>query len=314
MHSKWPERNKLHLENSMTNRSDGGRGGGETRGPFPASTLREQPWRATETDHGPFERRRGGDRRGLEEMSVAAGTEAEKGRRRRAGRRKADLSTTKAQATLTGRTRVLVKRFREPLIGLTLAGVAAPLINAGLATPRAAEPEGADATEPGTLPAAGVRDLEGEVGDYWAEAAEAVVRDQTIEGAAVRYGISAELAQKIYDAAAEHDIEPDVAYGLVFVESTFRERAVSHVGARGLAQVMPRTAQWLDPTVRTADLFDPEVNLDLGFRYLRQMIDKYDGNVHNALTAYNRGPGTVDRILRRGGNPDNGYAGKVLGG
>jgi hypothetical protein len=304
----------------MTNRNDGDwGGGGESRGPFPESSWREQPWRATETEHGPFERRRAGDRRGLEgALEAAATAEAaatSAGRRRRSGRRKADVLTSDAQATLKGRTRVLVKRFREPLIGLTLAGVAAPLINAGVVNPEEAETEAeADAAESGTMVATGARDLEGEVGDYWAEAAEEVVRGQTIQGATVRYGISSELAQKIYDAAARHEIEPDVAFGLVFVESTFRERAVSHVGARGLAQVMPRTAQWLDPTVRTADLFDPELNLDLGFRYLRQMIDKYDGNVHNALTAYNRGPGTVDRILRRGGNPDNGYAGKVMAG
>jgi hypothetical protein len=303
----------------MTNRNDGDRGGGgESRGPFPESSWREQPWRATETEHGPFERRRAGDRRGLEGALAAATAEAtdtSEGRRRRSGRRKADVLTSDAQATLKGRTRVLVKRFREPIIGLTLAGVAAPLINAGVANPEEAETEAeADAAEPGTMVATDARDLEGEVGDYWAEAAEEVVRGQTIEGATVRYGISSELAHKIYDAAARHEIEPDVAFGLVFVESTFRERAVSHVGARGLAQVMPRTARWLDPTVRTADLFDPELNLELGFRYLRQMIDKYDGNVHNALTAYNRGPGTVDRILRRGGNPDNGYAGKVMAG
>jgi hypothetical protein len=305
----------------MTNRNDGDRGGGggESRGPFPESSWREQPWRATETEHGPFERRRAGDRRGLEGALEAAATaeaaETSEGRRR-SGRRKADVLTSNAQATLKGRTRVLVKRFREPLIGLTLAGVAAPLINAGVTNPEEAEPEAeqARAAEAGTMVATGARDLEGDVGDYWAEAAEEVVRGQTIEGATVRYGISSELAQKIYDAASRHEIEPDVAFGLVFVESTFRERAVSHVGARGLAQVMPRTAQWLDPTVRTADLFDPELNLELGFRYLRQMIDKYDGNVHNALTAYNRGPGTVDRILRRGGNPDNGYAGKVMAG
>jgi hypothetical protein len=308
----------------MTNRiNDGWGSGGERRGPFPESSWREQPWRATETEHGPFERRRAGDRRGLEsalrEADAAEAAEASpgsEGRRRRTGRRKADVLTSDAQATLKGRTRVLVKRFREPIIGLTLAGVAAPLINAGVANPEGAEPatEQPGEAEAGTAVATENRDLEGEVGDYWAEAAEEVVRGQTIDGAAVRYGISPKLAEKIYDAASRHEIEPDVAYGLVFVESTFRERAVSHVGARGLAQVMPRTAQWLDPTVRTADLFDPETNLDLGFRYLRQMIDKYDGNVHNALTAYNRGPGTVDRILKRGGNPDNGYAGKVMAG
>jgi len=57
-----------------------------------------------------------------------------------------------------------------------------------------------------------------------------------------------------------------------------------------------------------------ETNLRVGFRYLRYLIDKYDGNVRLALTAYNRGPGTVDRLLRQGRNPDNGYAGKVLSG
>lgn len=288
-------------------------GSTERRGaaPFPEPQAREQPWRADETEHGPFERRRGGDRRATEggaEEDVAPSE-----RRRHWGRRKADVLTSDAQSTLTGRSRLLVRRFREPLIGLTLAGVAAPLI-AALTAPE--DIDSTAVTDPSATDAAlaGTRDLDEEVGDYWSEAAEVMVREQTIEGATVRWGISTELATKIYDAASRHDIEPDVAYGLVFVESTFRERAVSHVGARGLAQVMPRTARWLDPTVNTRDLFDPEVNLELGFRYLRQMIDKYDGNVENALTAYNRGPGTVDRVLRRGGNPDNGYAGKVLEG
>jgi soluble lytic murein transglycosylase-like protein len=291
--------------------------GAEERGPFPALRGREHPWKATEVEHGPFERRRAGDRRtvGLTE-SAAADLAAEeageaRGRRKQWGRRKADVLTSSAQSTLTARSRVLVRRFREPLIGLTLAGVAVPLINAGLALPEEADP--ADVLDADRA-VAGERDLEGEVGDYWAESAESVVRAQTIEGAAVRYGITPDLAEKIYDAATRHDIEPDVGFGLVYVESTFRERAVSHVGARGLAQVMPRTAQWLDPTITVRDLYDPETNLELGFRYLRQMIDKYNGDVFKALTAYNRGPGTVDRILRRGGNIDNGYAGKVMAG
>jgi hypothetical protein len=295
----------------MTDRSPGMSGEMGT-GPFPALRGREHPWKATEVEHGPFERRRAADRRTepLAEESAAAQTGEARVRRQRMGRRKSDVLTSSAQHTLTARGRVLVRRFREPLIGLTLAGVAVPLINAGLMLE---ESESADALD-ADLAVAGERDLEGEVGDYWAESAESVVRGQTIEGAAVRYGITPELAEKIYDAATRHDIEPDVGFGLVFVESTFRERAVSHVGARGLAQVMPRTAQWLDPTVTVRDLYDPETNLDLGFRYLRQMIDKYDGDLFKALTAYNRGPGTVDRILRRGGNIDNGYAGKVMAG
>ena len=76
--------------------------------------------------------------------------------------------------------------------------------------------------------------------------------------------------------------------------------------------MMPRTAAWLIPGTRTADLSDRETNLRLGFRYLDQMIDKYKGDVRLALLAYNRGPGTVDKVLKRGGDPDNGYADKVL--
>lgn len=293
--------------------TSGARDRRESQGPFPELRGREHPWLPTEIEHGPFERRRAGDRR----AAAAAGRSvdeierAARQRRHHWGRRKSDVLTTDARKTLTGRSRLLVRRFRQPLIGLTLAGLAAPLLYAGL--PLAEEGEAEDETDREARPS-GERDLDDEVGDYWAESAEALVRDRTIEGAAVRYGISRDMAEQIYDAATRYDIEPDMAYGLVFVESTFRERAVSHVGARGLAQVMPRTAQWLDPTVTVRDLYDPEVNLDLGFKYLRQLIDKYDGDAFKALTAYNRGPGTVDRILRRGGNIDNGYAGKVLAG
>ena len=77
---------------------------------------------------------------------------------------------------------------------------------------------------------------------------------------------------------------------------------------------MPRTAKWLRPGTAADDLYDRHVNLSLGFKYLNQLIDKYDGDVKLALLAYNRGPGTVDKILKRGGNPDNGYARKVMDG
>lgn len=279
-------------------------------GPFPAQQGGEHPWEASETRRGPFERRNAHDRRGPspeEDMEASSSEE----RRRRWGRRKADVLSTDAQNTLTEASRSFVRRFREPIIGLTLAGVAAPLINAGV-NPAAGTKEASGETEDAAVDAE--RDLEREVGDYWAESEADVIRAHTIEGAMTRWGIDAELSEKIYDYAEKNDIEPDMAYGLVFTESTFRERAVSHVGARGLTQLMPRTAKWLDPTVDTRDLFDPDTNLDIGFRYLRQLIDKYEGDVEKALTAYNRGPGTVDRILKRGGNPDNGYAGKVLAG
>jgi soluble lytic murein transglycosylase-like protein len=85
------------------------------------------------------------------------------------------------------------------------------------------------------------------------------------------------------------------------------------VGAIGLTQLMPATAKWFHRGVTRSDLRNPDVNLSIGFRYLHELIDKYDGNTDLALTAYNRGPGTVDRVLKRGGNPDNGYAAMVMG-
>jgi soluble lytic murein transglycosylase-like protein len=139
-------------------------------------------------------------------------------------------------------------------------------------------------------------------------------RDRYVTAAVTEHGISDELAADIFDIARQEGVDPDVALGLVRTESTFNERAVSGVGARGLTQVMPRTARGIMPGTRAEQLFDRRTNLSLGFRYLDQLLDKYRGNIKLALTAYNRGPGTVDRVLERGGDPDNGYAGKVLGG
>ena len=284
-------------------------------GPFPG-VSHERPWESAETDHGPFERRRAGDRRGPN-LDVREGEDAVEatGRRSRSSRRRADLLETDSGGLFSGDKARLMRRVREPLIGLTLAGVAVPLVNAGV-NPGEDGPrlEGEAEADMSATATAERGDLDEAVGDYWAESEEEVVRASTIEGAITRYGIDRDLAEKIFDAAVRHEIEPDVAYGLVNTESTFRDRAVSHVGARGLTQVMPRTAKWLDPTISTSELFNQDKNLDLGFKYLRMMIDKYGGDVENALTAYNRGPGTVDKILKRGGNPDNGYAGKVLGG
>ncbi|HET6230485.1 MAG TPA: lytic transglycosylase domain-containing protein [Longimicrobiaceae bacterium] len=126
------------------------------------------------------------------------------------------------------------------------------------------------------------------------------------------YRVTPSLAQDIHAAAVESGIDPEVAFGLVKAESSFKSSATSHVGAIGLTQLMPSTARWMEPGTTRSDLRDPETNLRIGFKYLAKLMDRYDGDTRLALTAYNRGPGTVDRVLRRGGDPDNGYADMVL--
>src|SRR5688500_4477360 len=127
------------------------------------------------------------------------------------------------------------------------------------------------------------------------------------------YDIPMDLAGRIHDAAREAGLDPVLAFGLVDTESSFRRTAVSWAGAVGYTQVMPATARWMDPRVRRGDLFETETNLKLGFEYLAYLLEYYEGDVRLALTAYNRGPGTVDGLLERGRDPENGYADKVLG-
>jgi soluble lytic murein transglycosylase-like protein len=129
-----------------------------------------------------------------------------------------------------------------------------------------------------------------------------------------KYRVGADLATSIYDISLAEGIEPELGFRLVRVESEFNERATSPVGAVGLTQLMLPTARWFKRDATVSDLRDSETNLEIGFRYLGELIDRYDGDVELALTAYNRGTGTVDRVLERGGNPDNGYAGKVMRG
>jgi soluble lytic murein transglycosylase-like protein len=151
-----------------------------------------------------------------------------------------------------------------------------------------------------------------EVAEAWLARRLEIERRKGIEQFATQYRISSDLAEQIRVAAQRSDIDAGIAFGLVQVESSFRRTAVSRAGAVGYTQLLPSTARWVAPGTTRGQLFQTETNLEIGFRYLRYLLDKYDGDIRLALTAYNRGPGTVDRLIRAGRNPENGYAERVL--
>ncbi len=129
-----------------------------------------------------------------------------------------------------------------------------------------------------------------------------------------RYDIPANLASAVYDIALAEGIEPGLAFRLVHVESGFDLHAKSSAGAVGLTQVLPSTARFYDAGLTTTQLYDRDTNLRLGFRYLHDLLARYDDNLERALLAYNRGPSKVQELLAAGVNPGNGYAQSVMRG
>lgn len=137
-------------------------------------------------------------------------------------------------------------------------------------------------------------------------------RLQAIVAKSADYRIPADLSRDIYDTAREVGLDPEIAFRMVEIESSFRKRAVSRVGAVGYTQIMPSTARWLNSNVTREELFDTRTNLRLGFRYLRVLLDRYDDDVRLALLAYNRGPTRVGSDLAMGRDPSNGYARSIM--
>lgn len=139
-------------------------------------------------------------------------------------------------------------------------------------------------------------------------------RRHHVHGYARRYKIAEELAEAIYEAAIAERIDPALAFPLVRLESQFKPTALSPVGAIGLTQLMLPTARIYKPDVTREELYERDLNLRIGFRYLRDVIKIYRGNVALALLAYNRGPTKVNQDRELGIDPSNGYDRIVLKG
>jgi soluble lytic murein transglycosylase-like protein len=95
----------------------------------------------------------------------------------------------------------------------------------------------------------------------------------------------------IEEHASLNMVNVDLVRALIQAESAFNPRAVSPKGARGLMQLMPATAA----EYGVADAFNPAENIRAGVKYLKQLLDTYEGRVELALAAYNAGPGAVKK-------------------
>lgn len=95
-------------------------------------------------------------------------------------------------------------------------------------------------------------------------------------------------------ASQKYGVDESLIKAVIKAESNFKPTAVSSAGAQGLMQLMPATAAQLG----VKDPFQPEQNVMAGTRFLRDLLQRYDGNIDKVLAAYNWGPGNVDKGTR----------------
>src|SRR3989441_299371 len=107
---------------------------------------------------------------------------------------------------------------------------------------------------------------------------------------------SLDIDALIRAVATRHGVSVDLIAAIIEAESEFNPRAVSRTGARGLMQLMPKTAAILG----VSDPFDPRENIEAGVRHLRSLMDRFDGNLPLVLAAYNAGERAV---INHGGIP-----------
>jgi len=134
---------------------------------------------------------------------------------------------------------------------------------------------------------------------------EKIVEERVISSASGKE----QFTPLIQSAAEKYGLDVKLIEAVIQTESNFNAEAVSPVGAQGLMQLMPGTADDLGVT----DAFDPEQNIQGGSRYLKQLMDRYDGDTKLALAAYNWGMGNLERHPERMPTETINYVAKISG-
>lgn len=114
-----------------------------------------------------------------------------------------------------------------------------------------------------------------------------------------------------------YDVDEYLVYSIIRSESNYTKDAVSNKGAIGLMQIMPDTGMWVAEKLKienftSEDLFDTEKNIMIGVWYFKYLLDKFNGEVSLAVTAYNAGPTNVNKWLSQKEYSDNGQQLNVI--
>ena len=103
-----------------------------------------------------------------------------------------------------------------------------------------------------------------------------------------------DIQQRVIAQAKRHNVSPSLALAIAKVESNFNPQALSHAGAKGVMQIMPRTAEQVFGVHRSR-LFEPNVNIEVGVKFIKKLLERYDGRLDIALSHYNGGSGVKNR-------------------
>lgn len=104
--------------------------------------------------------------------------------------------------------------------------------------------------------------------------------------------------EQVFKSAKEHNVNPLLIYSIIRAESKFDANAISRRGAKGLMQIMDQTGEWGAQELNLVgftreQLFNPDINIEIGCWYVGKLLKQYDGNIVTLLAAYNAGTGNV---------------------